>query len=337
MAGCSRSVDPLPAHPVGSPISLEAPLGLPPVNAPAGNPITKETVALGEKLFFSPLLSADRSVSCASCHNPRNGFSDGRRVSVGVRGQLGQRNAPTVENAGYSRLLFWDGRAGTLETQASGPMMNPVEMAHTLPGIERRCDEDTELRSMFEAAYGPPPPNRSPVNLGRITSALAAYERTLLRGNSPFDRYFYGGDRHALTAAAERGLALFRDSAKANCSACHIIGEKYALFTDNKFHNLGIGMNPEGELTDPGRYAVTKREADRGAFRTPGLRNVAETAPYMHDGSLKSLKEVVDFYVGGGNANPNRDPLTRPLTNFSKQERADLAAFLESLTGEVKP
>jgi cytochrome c peroxidase len=170
--------------------------------------------------------------------------------------------------------------------------------------------------------------------MARIAYALAAYERTLPKGNSPFDRYFYGGDKSALSASAQRGLQLFRDSAKANCAACHLIGEKYSLFTDNRFHNLGAGMNPEGELTDLGRYAVTKREGDQGAFRTPSLRNIAETAPYMHDGSLKTLKEVVDFDVGGGNSNPYRDKLLRPLTSLTKQERADLVAFLESLTGE---
>ena len=334
-AACTRSKpDPLPARPVGRPVSLKAALGLPPLSSPADNPLTAETIALGEKLFFSPLLSVDGSVSCATCHDPKKGFSDGRRVSVGVRGGLGQRNAPTLENAAYNTLQFWDGRAESLEAQASVPMMNPVEMAHTMEGVEQRCGESVELRAMFERAFGAASAGRPPVNMARIANALAAYERTLPRGNSPFDRYLYGGDESALSAAEQRGLKLFRDPAKANCAACHMIGEKYALFTDNRFHNLGAGMSPEGELTDLGRYAVTKREGDRGAFRTPSLRNVAETAPYMHDGSLKTLKEVVDFYVGGGNSNPYRDKMIRPLTDLTRQERADLVAFLESLTGE---
>jgi len=334
LSGCSSAPEPpLPVRPLGKAVVIQAPLGLPPVQAPADNPATAETIALGEKLFFSPLLSADGSLSCASCHDPRKAFADGRKVSAGVGGKLGQRNAPTVHNSAYSSTQFWDGRALSLEAQASGPMMNSLEMAHTLEGVERRCSESPELRAMFEAAFGPAPPRRSPVTMARITYAIASYERTLIRGNSPFDRYLYGGRKDALSMAAQRGLALFRDSQKANCAACHIIESQYALLTDNKFHNLGVGMNPEGDLTDPGRYGVTKREGDQGAFRTPTLRNVAETAPYMHDGSLKTLKEVVDFYVGGGNANPHRDKLIKPLTHLTGQERADLIAFLESLTG----
>lgn len=332
---CTRSKpDPLPARPIGTPIYIQAPLGLPPLRSPADNPITAETIALGEKLFFSQLLSMDGSISCGTCHDPKKGLSDGRRVSVGVRGKLGQRNAPTVANAAYNTLQFWDGRAESLEAQASVPMMNPFEMAHTLEGVESRCGESAPLRQLFEKAFGAAPAGRSPVNMARIAYALAAYERTLPRGNSPFDRYFYGGDKSALSVSAQRGLRLFLDPAKANCAACHLVGKTYALFTDNQFHNLGAGMNAEGELTDLGRYAVTRREGDQGAFRTPSLRNIADTAPYMHDGSLKSLKEVVDFYVGGGNSNPYRDKLIRPLTSLTRQERSDLVAFLESLTGE---
>jgi cytochrome c peroxidase len=275
-------------------------------------------------------------LSCASCHDPRKGFADDRAISPGVGGKTGKRNAPTVHNAAYNGLQFWDGRAPTLEAQAAGPMMNPVEMAHNVEGVEQHCDKDPAMRKMFESAFGPAPDGRSPVTMARITQALAAYERTLLSANSPFDRYLYGGEKDALSVPARRGLAVFRDPAKGNCAACHLIETNYALLTDNKFHNLGAGMNAEGELTDPGRYEVTKREGDQGAFRTPSLRNVARTAPYMHDGSLKTLKEVVDFYIGGGNSNPHRDKLIKPLTHLTGQERADLIAFLESLTGETK-
>lgn len=318
--GCTK-----PAPPVGKPISIAVPLGLPPLPVPADNPLTAETIALGEKLFFSPLLSVDGSISCASCHDPAKAFSDGRRVSVGVGGKLGRRNAPALVNAAYNKVQFRDGRAASLEAQASEPMLNPVEMTHTLEGVERRCGESAELRPMFAAAFG-----TASATMARISYALAAYERTLLRGNSPFDRYFYGGDKSALSESAQRGLKLFRP----NCAVCHAIGAKYALFTDHQFHNLGAGMNAEGELADLGRYAVTKRDGDQGEFRTPSLRNVAETAPYMHDGSLKTLKEVVDFYVGGGNSNPYRDQLIRPLTGLTARDKADLVAFLESLTGE---
>lgn len=327
---------PLPAQPIGGTISINAPLGLPSVPIPSENPPTAETIALGEKLFFSPLLSVDGTLSCASCHKPHAAFADDQRVSTGFRGQKGQRNAPSVQNAPYYTLQFWDGRAASLEAQAVGPMMNAVEMAHTLDGVERRCSDDAGLRRMFEVAFGPAPNGRSPVSISRLTHALASYERTLIRANSPFDRYQYGGDKSALSEAAQRGLAVFRDPKKGNCATCHVIEAAYALFTDNKFHNLGVGMNAEGELTDLGRYSVTKRDVDRGAFRTPSLRNIAETAPYMHDGSLKTLKEVVDFYVGGGNANPHLDKEIRALSHLTKQERSDLVAFMESLTGEPK-
>jgi len=310
---------------VGEPEPIATPLGLPPVPyaAPAA------AVALGKKLFFSPVLSVDRSLSCASCHNPGNGFADPRATSPGVNGVRGDRNAPSVWNAAYWSSQFWDGRAATLEEQAGGPMMNSKEMGHSSRGVVSSVEGDPELRRLIAAAYGD-----DTVTLERITRAIAAFERTLVRGNSPFDRFFFGGDKTALSEEAQRGLALFRGKAK--CALCHTIEKDHALFTDQKFHNLGVGMDPAGNLLDLGRYTVTKREEDRGAFRTPSLRNIAETAPYMHDGSLKTLKEVVDFYVGGGNANPQLDPLLQPLTSFTRQERSDLVAFLESLTGEPK-
>jgi cytochrome c peroxidase len=310
---------------VGEPEPIAVPLGLPAVGA--GAPAA--AVALGKELFFSRTLSVDRSLSCASCHQPGTGFADPRATSPGVNGARGTRNAPSVWNATYWNSQFWDGRAASLEDQAGGPMMNPVEMGHSRKGVVASVEHDPKLRAMMAAAYGD-----EQVTLERITRALAAYERTLVRGNSPFDRFYFGGDRTALSAEAERGLVLFRG--KARCAACHTVADDHALFTDQKFHNLGVGMDPAGNLVDLGRYAVTKREEDRGAFRTPSLRNVAETAPYMHDGSLKTLKEVVDFYVGGGNANPQLDPLIQPLTSFTREERAALVAFLESLTGEPR-
>ena len=163
--------------------------------------------------------------------------------------------------------------------------------------------------------------------------AIASFERTLIAGNSAFDRYQFGGDKTALSPSAIRGLAIFTDKQRGNCSTCHTIGKDYALFTDGKFHSLGAGMNANGELTDLGRYLQTRNDADRGAFRTPTLRNVAKTGPYMHDGSKKTLKEVVDFYAGGGNSNPNLDQEIKEL-KLSGQDRADLVAFLEALTCE---
>ncbi len=311
---------------MGVAVPLETPLGLPPVPDPA----PAAAVALGKSLFFSPALSVDGSVACATCHQPEKGFADPRAGSEGVKGARGNRNAPSVWNAVYQRSQFWDGRAKTLEEQASGPMLNANEMGHTSNSVVASVKADPKFLEMVAAAYGD-----DTVTMERIAKALAAYERILVRGNSPFDRFVFGGDQAALSDEAKRGLELFRG--KANCATCHVIGKDYALFTDHQFHNLGVGMDATGELTDLGRFKITGQERDKGAFRTPSLRNIAETAPYMHDGSLKTLKEVVDFYVGGGNANPQLDPLLRPLTMFTRQERADLVVFLESLTGEVKP
>lgn len=327
---CTKAPPPLSTKPVGEPVALKTPVGLPPVPVPADNPPTAGTIALGKALFFSKRLSKDGSLACASCHDPARGFADPNRQSKGINGQLGGRNAPPVLNAAYHPVQFWDGRAPSLEEQAKGPIQNPIEMAHTVEGVERDVAADAELRALFAKAYGD-----ERVSLERIARAIAAFERTLVSGNSPFDRYLYGGDRRALPENAVRGLEVFRNPEKGNCAVCHLIGKEHALLTDGRFHNLGAGMTPEGELPDAGRFSVTQREADRGAFRTPSLRNIALTAPYMHDGGLKTLKEVVDFYVGGGNGNPQRDPLLKPLTHLTQQERADLVAFLEALTGEM--
>lgn len=329
LASCAFSPARVASSPVGEAVAIEAPLGLPPVPIPADNPPTRETIALGKKLFFSPLLSADGAISCATCHDPAKAFTDGKSVSVGIGGKTGKRNAPTVLNAAYNKLQFWDGRALSLEEQATGPMFSPEEMGHSLKGVEAKLAADAEIRALFEAAFGP-----GPVTLDGVTKAIASYERTLLSGNSPFDRFYFGGDKTALSEAAQRGLDVFRDPKRGNCATCHVIGETYALFTDHKFHNLGAGLDPDGAIPDPGRIAQTLRDGDQGAFRTPGLRNVALTAPYMHDGSLKTLKEVVDFYIGGGSSNPFLDPEIRPL-RLTRQERDDLIAFLESLTGDM--
>jgi len=311
-------------------MAVKVPLGLPPLPVPGDNPMTAETVALGRKLYYDPALSVDNTVSCAFCHNPAKGFSDGLPTSFGVGGKRGGRNAPTVWNSAYSTLQFWDGRAPSLEEQAGGPVQNPIEMANTPDAVVKKVSEIAAYKELFEKAYGP-----GPVTFQKIRYAIAAFERTVLSGNSPFDRYQFGGDKKAMSAAAVRGLAVFRDPKKGNCAVCHTIDQAFALFTDNKFHNLGVGVNPQGELTDLGRYEVTKKDEDRGAFKTPTLRNVAQSAPYMHDGSLKTLKDVVDFYVGGGNSNPWRDKEMKSLEHLTKQERADLVAFMEALTGET--
>ncbi|GAB4373770.1 MAG: cytochrome c peroxidase [Bryobacter sp.] len=314
--------------PRGERLSLASPLGLPPVPFPADNPPTRATVELGEQLFLSPVLSVDGTRSCATCHQPDNAFAEAIAVSTGVAKRKGRRNAPTLLNAAFFAPQFHDGRAMGLEAQARGPMLNQLEMAHTQESLAAALRK-SPWPERFRKAFGEGEPN-----LTKATQALAAYERTLLSGNSPFDRFYFGKDPKALSERAQRGWEVFRNPQRGNCLVCHTVANDFALFSDQQFHNLGAGMNAQGELTDLGRYEVTKREADKGAFRTPTLRNVALTAPYMHDGSLKTLKEVIDFYIAGGNANDQLDANLKPLT-LSAEERADLLAFLESLTGEM--
>ncbi len=334
-AGCGSTPEPevtapMAAKPVGAPITITPPLGLPPVPVPDNNPPTAETIALGRRLYYDPMLSVDKTIACASCHSPEFGFADPRQFSEGVGGKKGGRQAPSVINAAYYTTQFWDGRAASLEEQALGPMQNPVEMAHTLDGVTKALTSEPSYAPEFEKAFGP-----GPVTIEKAAMAIASFERTVLSGNSAFDRYMYGGDKSALNDSARRGLEVFRDPKKANCAVCHTIDEKYALFSDSKFHNLGVGANLDGTLKDLGRFEVTKNEADKGAFKTPTLRNIAQSGPYMHDGSLKTLKEVIDFYIGAGNSNPWRDKDLLELDHLTGQERKDLEAFLESLTGEL--
>jgi len=320
------------AVPIGTPVEITAPLGLPPVPVPPDNPPTAETIALGRRLFYDPRLSVDNTVSCASCHKPALAFSDGRQLPEGVRQQKGRRNAPSLLNAAYREAFFWDGRSPSLEAQAQEPVQNPLEMAHTLQGAVERLMSDSNYRAAFEKAFGP-----GPVTYEEEGKALASFERTLLCGNSPFDRYFYGHDPLALSESAKRGLEVFRNPAEGNCETCHSIGDRYALFTDNKFHNDSVG--PTSDNDDPvdlGHYLITRIEADKGTFRTPSLRNVALTAPYFHDGSRATLQDVIGFYIRGGNPVRYRDKEIQSIW-LSGQDRADLQAFLESLTGEMPP
>jgi len=318
--------------PVGKPVKIKAPLGLPPIPIPPDNPPTEETIALGRRLYYDPGLSADGTVSCATCHAPDLSFRDGKALSNGVAGQLGSRRAPTVVNAAYNTLQFWDGRAPSLEKQAEGPLTNPVEMANTLEGVVNYVQSDPKYRALFARAWG-----TKEITIDLVTRSIGSFERTVVIGNSPFDRFYYRGDKKALSPAAQRGLKLFLNQKKGNCSVCHVIGKRYALFTDNKFHNVGVGADTSGNFEDVGRYVQTKSASDMGAFKTPTLRNIAKTAPYMHDGSLATLKDVVDHYVGGGTSNPHLDKEIHALAFLTFNERADLKAFLESLTGTLPP
>ena len=326
VAGCKpRGSD----RPVGTVLRIDAPLGLPAVPYPLDNPPTAETVALGRKLFYDPRLSRDDTVACSTCHNPRLLFMDGRRVSLGVGGVTGVRNAPSLLNAAYSPVQFWDGRAQTLEEQSADPLIGLTEMNQPHDLSVAKIRKDAMYRDAFVRAFGP-----GDVTMSKIEKALASFERTLLSGDSAFDRYQYGGDKKALSPAAIHGLALFTDPAKGNCVICHSIGDKYALLTDGKFHNTGAGVNGEGQFTDAGRFSQTKAAADEGAFKTPSLRNVGLSAPYMHDGSLKTLEDVVDFYAGGGNSSSSLDSLMQPL-HLTARDRADLVEFMKALNGSM--
>ena len=316
--------------PIGTPVVIRTPLGLPPVPIPDDNPPTAETIALGRRLFYDTRLSVDSTVSCASCHQPAMAFSDGKRVSEGVQKQKGTRNAPSLLNVAYRQGFFWDGRSASLEAQSEEPVKNPLEMAHSLRGVEERLASDSSYGAAFEHAFG-----AEAISYAAVAKAIAAFERTLLCGNSPFDRYFYGHDPNALSESAKRGFEIFRNPGGANCATCHTIGEKYALFTDNKFHNTSVGgEDASGNPLDLGRYIITKSEDDKGAFRTPSLRNVALTAPYFHNGSRVTLEDVIGFYIRGGNPLRHRDKEIQPLW-LSGEERADLVEFLKSLTGQM--
>jgi cytochrome c peroxidase len=275
-----------------------------------------DAVELGRLLFFDKRLSSDGSVSCASCHSPDHGFADPRPRSEGVGGRKGARNAPTVLNKDRARRLFWDGRAASLEEQARGPLLHPDEMGNQKPELERRLSAIPEYEAFFLKAFGD-----KGVTLDRITRAIADYERSLVRRDSPFDRYL-AGDHTALTPSQERGRALF--FGKAGCTQCHLGPE----LTSDDFANVGAGRE---QPPDEGRRAITWRGSDWRLFKIPSLREVARTAPYMHDGSLRTLEEVVDFYDRGGEVVENKDYRVRPL-QLSAAEKSDLVAFLHALT-----
>jgi cytochrome c peroxidase len=326
-----HSQDQKPVLPIGKPVQIKAPLGLPPVPIPPDNPPTAETIALGRRLYYDPILSSDNTVSCATCHSPQFGFADPKPVSEGVGKQKGTRNSPTVTNSAYFKVEFWDGRSPSLENQAEGPVQNPVEMANTLVAVEEKLNADPSYKAQFAAAWGP-----RPITYEMVEKSIASFERTVISGNSPFDRWKYGHDENAVSAEVKRGFIVFTSKKKGNCAACHTVGANYALFMDNQFHDIGVSVDM-GQFTDVGEFAVTHNDADKGKFKTPSLRNIAQTAPYMSDGSLKTLKEVIDFYIGAGNSNPNLDKEIHVLDFLTGQERSDLEAFLNSLTGEMPP
>jgi cytochrome c peroxidase len=304
-----------PEYPYKVPLGLNAP------SVPEANPVTDAKVALGKVLYFDKRLSRDGTVSCATCHDPNKGWTDQAPVSTGIKGQHGARSAPTVLNAAYMDVQFWDGRAPGLEEQAKGPIENPVEMGFTHQEAVARLAGIKGYAPLFQAAFGD-----DAVDIRRVADAIGSFERTILTGNSPYDRW-QAGDKTAMSAAAQRGFDLFNDPKKGDCAFCHTGFN----FSDSDFHNLGVGL--KAEKPDLGRYAVTQKAKDWGAFKTPTLRNLKDTAPYMHDGSEKTLTQVVEFYNRGGDKNKNLDGRIRPL-HLSKTEVADIVAFLDALNGD---
>jgi cytochrome c peroxidase len=339
------------------------PLGLPPTPVPADNPQTPEKIALGDKLFHDMRFSIDGTVSCSTCHDDRKAFTDSPlKTSQGHHKLTGSRNAPTVINAAYFTSMFWDGRSHSLEDQSQFPMVNPVEMG--LPNHEpvlKIVRDDPAYVEGFKKAFGKTGQN---VTMEEVKKAIASFERTLVSGDSPFDRWYFGGEANAMGEPAKRGFNVFVGQGR--CVSCHVIEQTQALFTDNRFHNIGVGINriqisvpklaggflkakaagadvDKEVLSDPetselGRFAVTNAFDEIGAFKTSTLRNIALTAPYMHDGSLKTLKDVVKHYNEGGKSpgdpfpvNPYLSGGIRPL-NLTELQMDDLVAFLEALT-----
>jgi cytochrome c peroxidase len=294
------------------------PLGLPKVPVPAANPLTQEKIRLGRQLFFEKRLSEDGTISCAVCHDPEKGFGDGRTISVGIHGLKGRRHSPSLFNVAFQPYFFWDGRTSSLEAQSTEPLCNPVEMSDSVERAVARLSRLPEYQQQFRDIFGTPPTTE------RLAQALASFERTILSGGSPYDRY-EAGERDALSTTALEGMQLF--NGKAHCNLCH----QGFNFSDGLFHNLGVGWS-SNSFQDLGRFDVTGVFKDQGAFKTPTLREISASAPYMHDGSLASLEAVIEFYDQGGNPNPHLDPLIRPL-RLMLEEKATLLEFLKSLNG----
>lgn len=340
---------------------LAAPLGLPEVPIPKNNTQTAEKIALGQKLFHDKRFSSTGDVSCATCHEAKKAFTDRLRVSEGIKKKTGTRNAPTVINSAYFTSFFWDGREPSLEAQSTQPFLNPVEMnLENHDPILKIVRTDPEYGKAFKTVFGK---SGNKVTMQEVSMAIASFERTLVSGDSPFDKYWFKGDKKALTPSQKRGFNVFLGQGR--CVSCHTIEQDHAIFTDNRFHNLGIGfkrirdnvtrtaqeflkskregMNVDIEVltaenaSELGRFAVTEDVTHIGAFKTSTLRNIELTAPYMHDGSLKELEDVVDFYDNGGRLK-DTDPVDdfqsggiRPL-DLSKRQKADLVDFMKALT-----
>lgn len=303
---------------------FKPPLGLEPMPWPEDNPYSKDKAELGRLLYFDKRLSADNTVSCATCHNMTCGYSDCKAIAVGIDERKGTRHSPTIINAGYSKLLFWDGRASSLEEQCKGPIANPNEMADTKNSHEAHYQCENRIRNiegykpLFKKAFG-----HDDITIDDIAKAIATFERTVVSGNSAYDRY-KAGDKTAMTAEQIKGYETFK---RVRCDACHA----GTNFTDDSFQNIGVGMDkPDPDL---GRYAITHKNSVWGSFKIPTLRDASHTAPYMHDGSLATLEEVIDYYDKGGIPNKNLHPLMKPM-NLTAEDKKALISFIIALDGE---
>ncbi|HVJ69625.1 MAG TPA: cytochrome c peroxidase [Caulifigura sp.] len=343
---------------VNEPLEISLPFGLSLATAQISgvkeNPMTRAKIELGRQLYFDPRLSIDGTISCASCHSHTSGFAANTQFGIGVKGQMGGRNSPVSYNRILSSVQFWDGRAATLEEQAKGPIANPIEMGHTHDACESCVKNIDGYKLQFEAVFGP-----NSINIDNIAKAIATFERAIVTGPAPYDyanalapfvknypenedledlknddpetykKYLAvkaDADAHPMSESARRGMALFF-SEKSNCTACHA----GANFTDEKYHNIGVGM--DAKTPDLGRYEISKDEKDKGAFKTPTIRNAEFTGPYMHDGSQKTLEEVVEWYAKGGHPNKWLSDKIKKL-DLSAQDKADLVAFMKACSGE---
>lgn len=334
----------------------QVPLGLPAVPVPANNPLTEDKVQLGRKLFYDRRLSLNNTFSCAMCHIPEQGFTNNQmKTAVGFEGRTVRRNAPTLFNVAYNRSLFHDGRETSLENQVWGPLLAANEMANPSIGyVIEKIKASADYSGLFQLAF------KQDVNMQTIAMAIASYERTLIAADSRFDQWFFNGKKKALTSSEQQGYRLF--VGKARCARCHYVTSQEALLTDEQWHNTGIGFQEsqspkslqqqvqlapgqfvmvdsalisgvsEQKISDLGRYEVTQLPQDKWRYRTPSLRNISLTAPYMHNGRFSTLQQVVDFYDQGGIENPDLDPLIVSL-HLTEQEKKALVSFLATLTG----
>ncbi len=313
LIGCNALTSDLPQQ------LLEIPVGFPDMPMPSDNPLSAQKIALGKRLFYDPILSLDSSVSCASCHKQEHGFADTKSTSSGVKNETGVRNALAIANAGYLKALFYDGRAASLDEQIMGAITNPIEMHSDAKLIATRLQNHPKYPQLLREAFG----ETADIDTRNAVKAIASFVRTIVSGNSRYDNFMHG-DSSALTAQQRRGMTLFFSN-RTNCAVCH----SGYNFTDEKFHSTGISSH----YFDGGRYEATHNEDDRGLFRTPTLRNVALTAPYMHNGEFFTLDRVLELYSRGGRSFVNKDSLIVPL-NLNNEEKSDIIAFLQSLTDE---